>query len=124
MATHTSRFLRRIWYGTHSTDAPGFKDHEGKWRKLDRAEQKLYAPDHWTVGKSNMQIGICVGIDGDYYNIVREWSSYDSRISMVLQVPERNIIASIPVDMNELLTHGSDIVRRFARDRVKIKGLD
>lgn len=114
--THDKYFLQRVWY--HAAPTRSQLGIKSSWHPND---------DFQSVNRSNIAIGIVVGITNRRYSVVPEWkkmgSAHQKQDCEPQWVAANKIFVGIDVDFEELLTHDHEFVRKAIRDRIEVKGL-
>lgn len=137
MQTRPERFLQRVMCFTWrpAIDNEKYTNQCLIARGYHNAASRKYLVkrtfEEGQVNRHKIIEGIVVGIAPNYYQIVQEWSSFESYFTeeKLLKAPqiytlEAFIIYGTRVCINELLTHPHDAVRTRARMRVETKGVD
>ena len=130
MRTSSSRFLTRVmcflWrpeYDSITTIIEVYKA-RGYSNSFTR-EYLLQQKSLWgDVAHERIMEGIIVGVADYYYEIVAEWSNYPTKMDKLFLSCEPYIFLSSKADINELLTHPSEVVRAKAKARIEVKGVD
>lgn len=114
--TNDKYFLQRIWY------------YASTMRRFFGTEPSWYPNiDFQAVNKSNIGVGIVVGVSARRYAVIPEWK----RMSQAQLKPDcepqyttpDKVICGIDVEIAELLTYEHELVRRAIRDRIEVKGI-